>query len=71
MFPDGLLYDKKNGIVRTNRFNNLFHEIAVITGGLDKRKKDNPQLNCLFGSNVETVTEISNLFNDIDSLAKF
>ena len=25
---------------------------TVNTRGLDKRKKDNPQLNCLFGSNV-------------------
>ena len=52
LFPDGLLYDKKNDTVRTNRNNTLFHEIAVNTRGLDKRKKDNPQLNCLFGSNV-------------------
>ena len=52
LFPEGLLYDKKNDTVRTNRINTLFHEIAVNTRGLDKRKKDNPQLNCLFGSNV-------------------
>ena len=52
LFPEGLLYDKKNDTVRTNRINTLFHEIAVKTRGLGKRKKDNPQLNCLFGSNV-------------------
>jgi hypothetical protein len=52
LFPDGLLYDKKNDTVRTNRINTLFHEIAVNTRSLGKRKKDNPLLNCLFGSNV-------------------
>ena len=39
LFPEGLLYDKKNDTVRTNRINTLFHEIAVNTRGLDKRKK--------------------------------
>ncbi len=52
VFPEGLLYDKKNDTVRTNRINTLFHEIAVNTRGLDKRKKDNSQSNCLFGSSV-------------------
>jgi hypothetical protein len=71
LFPDGLLYDKKNDTVRTNRINTLFHEIAVNTRGLGKRKKDNPQLNCLFGSNVGKRTGVSNLLIDIESVFKF
>ena len=71
LFPEGLLYDKKNDTVRTNRINTLFHEIAVNTRVLGKRKKDNPQLNCLFGSKVGKRTGVSNLFDDINSLVEF
>jgi site-specific DNA recombinase len=52
VFPEGLLYDKKNDIVRTNRINTLFREIAVNTRVSVKTKKDNSYKNCLFGSNV-------------------
>ena len=52
VFPEGMLYDKKNDTVRTHRINTLFREIALQSKVLDETKKDNPYLNCLFGSNV-------------------
>ncbi len=52
LFPDGLLYDKKNDTVRTNRINTLFREIALNKRVSVKTKKDNSYKNCLFGSNV-------------------
>jgi site-specific DNA recombinase len=52
VFPEGMLYDKKNDTVRTIRVNTLFREIAVQARVLDETKNDNPFLDCHFGSNV-------------------
>jgi hypothetical protein len=52
VFPEGILYDKKNDTVRTNRVNTLFHEIAVQARVLAETKNDNPFLDCHFGSIV-------------------
>ena len=42
VFPEGMLYDKKNDTVRTNRINTLFREIAIQSKVLAETKKDNP-----------------------------
>ncbi len=52
LFPEGMLYDKKNDRVRTIRVNTLFREIAVQARVLAETKNDNPFLDCHFGSNV-------------------
>jgi len=52
VFPEGMLYNKKNDRVRTNRVNTLFREIAVQSMILAETKNDNPFLDCHFGSNV-------------------
>ena len=52
VFPEGMLYDKKNDTVRTNRINTLFREIAIQSKVLDENKNDNPFLDCHFVSNV-------------------
>ena len=58
-FPEGLLYDKKNDTVRTNRINTLFREIAIQSRILAETKNDNPFLDCHFGSNVGMITRSS------------
>jgi len=52
VFPEGMLYNKKNDRVRTNRVNTLFRENAVQSMILAETKNDNPFLDCHFGSNV-------------------
>ncbi len=52
VFPEGMLYDKKNDRVRTHRINTLFREIAIQSRALAETKNDNPFLDCHFGSNV-------------------
>jgi hypothetical protein len=71
VFPEGMLYGKKNDIVRTNRINTLFHEIAIQSKVLAKTKNDNPFLDCHFGSNVGTITGSSDFLEDINLIIKF
>jgi site-specific DNA recombinase len=52
IFPEGMLYDKKNSTVRTHRINTVFHEIAIQAKVLDETKNDNPLLDCHFRSKV-------------------
>ena len=52
VFPEGILYNKKNDTVRTNKINILFSEIPYLAMVLDENKKDNLLQDCLFGSNV-------------------
>jgi site-specific DNA recombinase len=52
LFPEGLLYDKKNDRVRTNRINTLFSEIAIESRVVAEKQKDNLLQDCLFGSHV-------------------
>ena len=52
IFPDGMVYDKKNKAVLTPRVNTLFGEIAVLTSVSKENKKDNLLQDCLFGSHV-------------------
>ena len=59
VFPEGMLYDKKNDTVRTLRINTLFREIAVQAKVLAETKNDNPFLDCHFGSNVGMARLIS------------
>ncbi len=39
MFPDGIVYDKKNGVFRTDRVNSVFELIASLTSDIDENKK--------------------------------
>ena len=68
MFPEGMLYDKKNDAVRTNRVNALFREIAIQSKVLDETKNDNPFMDCHFGSNVGTITGSSDFWEDLQTI---
>jgi len=68
VFPEGMLYDKKNDTVRTYRVNTLFHEIAIQAKVLAETKNDNPFLDCHFGSNVGMITESSNFLEDLNAI---
>lgn len=52
IFPDGMLYDKKNDVVRTTRMNSIFRQIAVQGSLLEENKKDNLDIDCLFSNEV-------------------
>ena len=52
VFPEGILYNKKNDTVRTNKINILFSEIPYLAMVLDENKKDNLLQDRLFGRNV-------------------
>ena len=52
LFPEGMLYDKENGVVRTKKINYLFQEIASQSRVSDKKIKGNLLEDCLLGSNV-------------------
>ncbi|MEI7487825.1 MAG: hypothetical protein WCJ72_10530 [Chryseobacterium sp.] len=68
VFPEGMLYDKKNDAVRTNRVNALFREIAIQSKVLDETKNDNPFMDCHFGSNVGTITGSSDFWEDLQTI---
>lgn len=71
MFPEGMLYDKKNDRVRIIRVNTLFREIAVQARVLAETKNDNPDLDCHFGSIVGMITGSSHFLIDLDCIVKF
>ena len=52
VFPDGILYDKENDTVRTERVNSLFLQIPLLARDIDENQKGNQVNDCLFGSNV-------------------
>ena len=54
LFPEGMLYDKENGVVRTTRINYLFRSIAMESRVSDEMQKGNLLQDCLFGSSVGT-----------------
>src|ERR1043166_1658768 len=47
IFPEGILYSKKNNRVRTLRINSLFFKITVLTRLLEEKEKRNSFQNCL------------------------
>jgi site-specific DNA recombinase len=47
VFPDGILYSKKKGAVRTERVHTLFSEIEPPVSVTAKNKKGNPTKDCL------------------------
>jgi len=71
VFPEGMLYDKKNDAVQTNRINTLFHKIALQARVLAETKNDNLFLDCHFGSNVGMITGSSNFWEEIMSILHF
>jgi len=52
VFPEGMLYSKKNDEVLTTRINTLFGQIALLSRTSRKNKKGKPETECLFGSRV-------------------
>ena len=52
LFPDGMLYDKENGTVRTTKVNCFFKQIAIETRVSEEIKKGNLLQDCLLGSSV-------------------
>ena len=47
VFPDGIVYNKKKGTVRTKRTNTLFAQIEPPQRVTDENKKGNPDGDCL------------------------
>lgn len=47
VFPQGIVYNKKNGTVRTQRTNTLFAEIEPPQRLSDENEKGNPDEDCL------------------------
>ena len=47
LFPEGIVYDKQNNEVRTNKINSIFEYIPINTRGLAEKKKGNSFQNCL------------------------
>ena len=52
LFPEGMLYDKENGTVRTTKVNCFFKQIAIETRVSEEIKKGNLLQDCLLGSSV-------------------
>ena len=52
IFPEGILYNKQNGTLRTHKVNSLFSSISYLAGVSSENKKDNLLQDCLFGSDV-------------------
>jgi site-specific DNA recombinase len=52
VFPEGVLYSKKNGAVRTTCVNEVFLEIPLQVRDVAKTKKGNPLLDCLLIDSV-------------------
>ena len=52
LFPEGMLYDKENGTVRTTKVNCFFKQIAIETRVSAEIKKGNLSQDCLLGSSV-------------------
>jgi len=72
IFPEGVLYSKKDDEVLTTRINTLFGQIAVLSRNSGKNKKGKPETECLFGSRVGFTTASSNeMRSDFAALIKF
>ena len=54
LFPEGMLYDKENGVVRTTKVNSFFLQIAMESMVSAEKQKGNLLQDCLLGSNVGT-----------------
>jgi site-specific DNA recombinase len=52
IFPEGMLYDKKNNVVRTIRINSIFSQISIQSSISEENKKGNLLSDCLLGSSV-------------------
>ena len=52
VFPEGVLYDKKNNTVRTQRVHKLFEAIPQLVQVLEDKKNGNSLKNCHFGNQV-------------------
>ena len=54
LFPEGMLYDKENGAIRTSKVNCFFQQVAIETRVSGEKQKGNLLQDCLFGSSVGT-----------------
>ncbi len=72
IFPSGILYNKQKGEVRTSKINSLFAQIEPLERGLSKKKKGNPDEDCLKSSSVPRISFSSNnLTGDINRILAF
>ena len=54
LFPEGMLYDKENGAIRTSKVNCFFQQVAIETRVSGEKQKGTLLQDCLFGSSVGT-----------------
>ncbi|MFM7671031.1 MAG: hypothetical protein ACKO6Q_00355, partial [Bacteroidota bacterium] len=72
VFPEGMLYSKKNDEVLIKRINTLLGQIALLSRNSEKNEKGKPETECLFGSNLDSITLGSNEVRaDLTALIEF
>ena len=72
IFPQGILYNKQNDTVRTNKVNSIFYSIRCLARTSEENKKDNLSQDCLFGSSVGSNGRFSNQFlKDLEQIQAF
>ena len=52
IFPEGILYNKEKHLVRTQKTNSIFQQIADSARGLAQNKSGNSNMNCHFSDSV-------------------
>ena len=71
IFPEGILFNKQKGIVRTPRVNSLFEAIAILSSDSSKNKKADPSKNRLQSNKVPFAGRSSNeIEHDISIMQK-
>jgi hypothetical protein len=72
IFPEGMVYSKKDNRVRTRRVNSLFFKIPVLTRLLEEKEKGNSLKNRLKSNHVPFTSPSSNLFiQDLNDILEF
>jgi len=70
VFPDGILYNKQNGVVRTPKVNFIFNEIPLLVSHLAEKEKDDPEKNRLKSTYVPFAGRSSNeISKDVNLLS--
>ena len=71
LFPEGIVYDKENDTVLTNRINTLFNEILIQKQVLAEKNNGNPLQDCHFGNSVGITTASSNqILTDLEDILR-
>lgn len=68
IFPEGILYNRKNDECRTPRVNEVFRRMADVVRNLGEKENGNNTFNCTVPAKVEREGEISNFLEDFDML---